>query len=210
MHYLINLLYICPYNSVSMNKILTLLFVSVAVLGFGQTNLNADVDKSTIHWTGRKITKSHNGSIKLQSGHLRVKDGVLYGGEFVIDMNSIVDFDVKDPEWNEKLVGHLKSDDFFSVDKHPTATIKSKKVFKVKGKENTFSVVADLTIKGITNEVTFPITLKQVGGKYIAETNFNIDRSKWDVRFGSNSFFENLGDKAIKNEIEFAIVIETL
>ena len=84
-------------------------------------------------------------------------------------------------------------------------------MFKIKGKENTYSALANLTIKGITNEIKIPVTLKKnSNGKYVAESKFNVDRTKWDVRFGSDSFFDNLGDKAIKNDIEFAVVVETL
>lgn len=195
-----------------MQKLFTLLLVvTTTLMTFGQSTLNANTTKSSVLWTGRKITKSHNGEVKIKSGNLIVKNDVLHGGKFVIDMNSMTCEDIKDAEYNGKLLGHLKSDDFFSVDKHPTATINITKVFKIKGKENTYSALANLTIKGITNEIKIPVTLKKnSNGKYIAESKFNIDRSKWDVRFGSDSFFDNLGDKAIKNDIEFAVVIETL
>lgn len=185
--------------------------VTTTLMTFGQSTLNANTTKSSVLWTGRKITKSHNGEVKIKSGNLIVKNDVLHGGKFVIDMNSMTCEDIKDAEYNGKLLGHLKSDDFFSVEKHPTATINITKVFKIKGKENTYSALANLTIKGITNEIKIPVTLKKnSNGKYIAESKFNIDRSKWDVRFGSDSFFDNLGDKAIKNDIEFAVVVETL
>ena len=195
-----------------MQKLFTLLLVvTTTLMTFGQSTLNANTTKSSVLWTGRKITKSHNGEVKIKSGNLIVKNDVLHGGKFVIDMNSMTCEDIKDAEYNGKLLGHLKSDDFFSVEKHPTATINITKVFKIKGKENTYSALANLTIKGITNEIKIPVTLKKnSNGKCIAESKFNIDRSKWDVRFGSDSFFDNLGDKAIKNDIEFAVVVETL
>ena len=191
---------------------LSLLFVvCTMLLVFGQEH-SVNLNKSNIAWAAnKKITKGHNGDVKIQSGNLIVKNNVLHGGSFVIDMHSMTCEDIKDAEYNAKLIGHLKNDDFFSVEKHPTATIKIKKVFIVKGKENTYSALADLTIKGITNEIKFPVTLKKNNNdKFIAESKFNIDRSKWDIRYGSDSFFDNLGDKAIKNEIEFAVLIETL
>ena len=97
-----------------MQKLFTLfLVVSTTLMTFGQGTLNANTTKSSVLWTGRKITKSHNGEVKIKSGNLIVKNGVLHGGNFVIDMNSMTCEDIKDAEYNEKLLGHLKSDDFF-------------------------------------------------------------------------------------------------
>jgi polyisoprenoid-binding protein YceI len=105
----------------------------------------------------------------------------------------------------------LKSDDFFSVVKHPTATLKITKVLKVTDPaklDYDYLVTADLTIKGIKNPVEFPVYLESKGKSYKATAKITIDRSKWDVRYGSTSFFDNLGDKAIKNDIEFAVTLQ--
>jgi polyisoprenoid-binding protein YceI len=168
-----------------------------------------NTDKSNIHWVGKKLLGQHEGDVKLSSGSVIVNNGVLGGGEFVIDMTSMVCTDITDPDMSAKLIGHLESDDFFAVEKNPTANLKITKVMKTTtAKGITYEVTGDLTIKGITQEIIFPATLENNGKSYTANAKIVIDRSKWDVRFGSSSFFDNLGDKAIKNEIEFAVTLQ--
>ena len=162
-----------------------------------------DVTKSDLKWHAKKVTGEHMGNIALQSGQMLVNGNKIVGGTFVIDMNSITCSDIKDAEYNGKLVGHLKSDDFFSVEKNPTATFKISSVKPVAnaaaGKPNA-TVTGDLTIKGITNQVSFPATVSVKNGVASAKADVTIDRSKFDVRYGSKSFFDNLGDKAIYDD----------
>lgn len=164
-----------------------------------------NTDKSDIDWVGKKVLGQHNGKVKLKSGTITTKDGVLGGGEFVIDMTTITCADLKDELYNKKLIGHLNSMDFFNVAEFPTATVKITKVLKVTGKANSYSVTADLTIKGITNSITFPATFKAVGKGFEGNATITIDRTLWDIKYGSSNFFEGLGDKAIKNEIELNV-----
>jgi len=159
------------------------------------------IESSSVTWKGYKVTGSHKGSIALKEGQLTFKDEKLVGGAFVIDMATIENTDMEG-EYKAKLEGHLKSDDFFGVEKYPTATLVFNKV-KSTGK-NSYEVTADLTIKDKTNPVTFDISI--YGNK--ATANIKIDRTKFDVRYGSTSFFDNLQDKAIYDEFDLISDLE--
>ncbi len=160
-----------------------------------------DTKASTIEWTGEKVTGKHTGTIAISSGEIVNNHGNL-GGKFVIDMTSITVTDLKD-EKKGKLEGHLKSDDFFGVQKFPTSTFEitavNPKTGVTEGAPN-FDIKGNLTIKGITKEITFPAKIKFGDGKMMTEGELKVDRSKFDVRYGSKSFFEDIGDKAIYDE----------
>ena len=158
-------------------------------------------DKSKVVWKGYKVTGSHEGTINLQSGSLTFDAGKLTGGEFVMDMASITVTDLEG-SGKGKLEGHLKSDDFFGVDKHTTANLVFKKV-AASGK-NAYTVIGDLTIKGKTNPITF--TMSIYGNK--ATASLKVDRTKYDVRYGSASFFDNLQDKTIYDEFDLVSDLE--
>lgn len=162
-----------------------------------------DVAKSDIKWHAKKVTGEHFGTLELNSGQMDVQGNKVVGGTFTFDMNSIAVTDIKDTEYNQKLVGHLKSDDFFSADKNPTATFKItsvKPLAKAPAGQANATVTGDLTIKGITKPVTFPATITVKDGVASAKADVTVDRSKFDIRYGSKSFFDNLGDKAIYDE----------
>ena len=140
--------------------------------------------ESTVTWKGYKVTGSHHGTIALKEGSLVFEGDKLTGGEFVVDMPTLVSNDLQG-EYKGKLETHLKSDDFFGVDAHPT----SKLVFttvKSTGK-NSYEVTGDLTVKGKTNPVTFDVSV--YGNK--ATATMKVDRSLYDVKYGSGSFFDN-------------------
>ncbi|SKB67356.1 Polyisoprenoid-binding protein YceI [Salegentibacter holothuriorum] len=175
--------------------------VIVSLLSF--TNVNAqekkiDVKESNIEWEGEKVTGSHEGNINLKDGYFSMENGELKGGEFVMDMTSITVTDLEG-ENKGKLEGHLKSDDFFGVSNYPNAKLVFTSVAK-KG-NGTYGVVADLTIKEKTNPITFDLDMD----KNSASTELTIDRSKYDVRYGSGSFFDNLGDKTIYDNFELEV-----
>ena len=162
-----------------------------------------DVEKSDLKWHAKKVTGEHMGTVALKSGQMLVDGNKVTGGTFVIDMNTIACTDIKDAGYNQKLVGHLKSDDFFSVEKHGTATFKItgvKPIAKAAAGQPNYTVTGDLTIKGITNQVSFPATISVKNGVASAKGDVTINRAKYDVRYGSNSFFDNLGDKAIYDD----------
>lgn len=158
--------------------------------------------KSTISWVGKKVTGQHAGTISFKDGALAFKSGKLTGGNFTVDMNSINVTDLKAGEGKEKLEGHLKADDFFGTAKYPTATL-AFKTLKAKS-ANVYTVTADLTIKNITKPVTFDLTVN----KNSATTSFNIDRTKYDIKYGSGSFFDGLGDKTIYDEFELTVNLQ--
>lgn len=159
------------------------------------------VDNSKLVWKGYKVTGSHEGTVDIKSGSLIFKEGVLTGGDIAIDMRSIESTDLTG-EYKGKLEGHLKSDDFFGVEKFPMATLKLTKV-KPAGK-NSYTATGDMTIKGITNSVNLEISV--YGNK--ANATIKIDRSKFDVRYGSTSFFDNLKDSAIYDEFDLVADFE--
>lgn len=158
-------------------------------------------DKSKITWKGYKMTGSHYGSVDIDSGFLIFDGEKLMGGEFVVNMGSITSEDLEG-EYKGKLEGHLKSDDFFGAEKFPT----SKLVFTnvdMTGK-NSYKVIGNLTVKGITKPVTFDFSV--YGNK--ANATVKIDRSKYDVRYGSTSFFDDLKDKVIYDEFDLVVDLE--
>lgn len=177
-------------------------FIIFAALISGEAQeVKVDTKASTISWTGSKVVGGgHTGTISLKEGSLDLAGGKLKGGSFVIDMSSI-------SEPSERLVGHLKSDDFFAVKTYPTAAFQTTKVKA--NKEGGYDVSGDITIKGKTESISFPATLKEANGGYEATASITIDRSKFDVRYGSGSFFDDLGDKAISDEFTLEVKLVT-
>lgn len=169
----------------------------------GIYNLNAEEAK--IEWIGKKVGGQHNGTVNIASGNLVVANGVLTGGEFNIDMNSIVCLDIPaDDESNAKLVGHLKSADFFGVDSFPQAKMMITRVESIEG--NSYKVTTNLTIKNITNEVNFVTRVIQMGDEAImAEASFNVDRTKYGIKFKSKSFYSEFADNFIHDDMYFNV-----
>lgn len=162
-----------------------------------------DVAKSDIKWHAKKVTGEHKGTLALNNGQMLVEGNKVTGGTFEFDMSSIVCTDIKDETYNKKLVGHLKSDDFFSVEKFGTSTFKItsvKPIAKAAAGQANYTVTGDLTVKGITNPISFPATISVKNGVVSAKGDVTINRAKFDIRYGSNSFFDNLGDKAIYDD----------
>lgn len=158
-----------------------------------------DTEKSSIEWLAKKVTGQHNGTIKISTGTLLYNGAALTGGKFDINMNTIADAD-----GSEKLIGHLKSEDFFSVAKNPVSTFVITKVMAA-GKDQV-NITGNLTIKGITDVVTFPATVKKQGNLVVAVAKgIRINRIKYDIRYGSKSFFASIGDKAIDDEFELSV-----
>jgi len=160
-----------------------------------QNKLSADTTKTSLLWLGEKVTGQHTGTIKLQSGWLNWQNNKIASGEFDINMASL-----KETENNAMLLGHLKSDDFFGVSKFPLAklVITGSTPFD----KGSGTVSGTLTIKDITNPIEFKATMqkKEEGTWFFA--NITIDRTKYNIRYGSGSFFDNLGDKTIYDEFK--------
>ena len=179
---------------------LALVVVLSTLSATGQT-IKIDVSKSSINWLAKKVTGQHNGTINIKDGALVFKKGKLKGGIFTVDMTSLTATDLTGKYLGELNV-HLKSEDFFGVEKFPTSTLVFKKI-GAKAKD-IYTVTADLTIKGIKKPVIFDIS---VNGN-TATTTFNVDRTKYGIRYNSKSFFESIGDKAIYDEFELKVVLK--
>ena len=152
------------------------------------TALTVDPAASSLAWTAKKVGGQHNGTVQLAKGTLNLNGNKLAGGSFVMDMTSIKDVDITNEGMNQKLTGHLKSEDFFSVEKNPTATFTISKVnpiAKAKAGQPNYTVTGNLTIKGITNPITFPATVKVNGDAAEALAKIEIDRTKWDIKYRS-------------------------
>ena len=159
------------------------------------------VENSKVVWKGYKVTGSHEGLIAIKSGFFNFDNDKLSGGEFTIDMSTISSTDLEG-EYKGKLEGHLKSNDFFGVEEFPTASLIFTKV-KSTGK-NSYKVIGDITIKGKTETISFDLSV--YGNK--ANVSLKIDRTKFDVKYGSTSFFEGLKDKAIYDEFDLVVDLE--
>ena len=188
-----------------MKTIITLVILVMTIQGMqSQTQkYMADTRQSDIIWTGKKVTGEHTGTLKVKSGTFTVENGVITKGEFVVDMTSLVCTDLKDPGTNASLVGHLKSPDFFDVEKFPEARLEILSSAKADG--IFYEAKANLTIKGITIPYTFTYAFKDENGVFAAISTMQIDRSKYNVQYGSESFFKNLGDKVIYDIFDLEI-----
>ena len=160
--------------------------------------VNVNKSASSIAWLAKKVTGEHNGTVGISAGALNVDGNKLIGGNFTIDLKSIKDLDITDPGYNQKFIGHITSGDFFEVEKFPTATFV---ITKVAGNQ----VTGNLTVKGITKSITFPAEIAVKGGKVSAKANITIDRTDFNIRYGSKKFFESIGDKAIYDD--FALTV---
>ena len=160
-----------------------------------------NTETSKVTWKAYKVTGSHTGTVSLNSGALIFDGEKLTGGEFEVDMTSLISTDLEG-EYKDKLEGHLKSDDFFSVATHPSSSLIFTEV--VASGKNSYEVTGDLTIKGITKSVKLDVSI--YGSK--ATATLKVDRAQYDVRYGSGSFFENLGDKTIYDEFDLVVDLE--
>jgi polyisoprenoid-binding protein YceI len=185
---------------------LSALFISTSVPASG-SSYQADLKSTEIQWIGKKVfvKSEHNGTISLKSGSFEIADGKITKGDFVIDMKAISVVDIKDPTDNAKLKGHLESPDFFAVTEFPEAR------FVITGSKpitsgGTHEITGDLTIKGKTEKIQFPATVKAEGGKTTMIAKIPVDRTKFHVKFGSPKFFENLvGDRIISDTFDISL-----
>jgi polyisoprenoid-binding protein YceI len=194
-----------------MKKHLTMVLTAAAVIGFfaftkpATNSYKVNTNESTINWLGKKVTGQHNGTVAVSGGTFVLEGKNIKSGTFTIDMKSIKNTDLTDKAYNDKLIGHLNSPDFFSTEKFPTST------FEITNVKNTdadrFDVTGKLTIKGITNEITFPATIRNTSKSIIAVAKIIVDRTKFDIKYGSKNFFESIGNKAIDNDFELDVKI---
>lgn len=179
------------------------LLTVATLLAFSFTSYAVDYkfnsNESKLEWEGKKVSGAHQGTVTLKSGNVKIEKGELKGGEVVVDLTKITVTDMQG-EWADKLSGHLKSDDFFSVDKHPEVTFKIDSVKKLKG--NQYEVTGPLSIKGKSAKQTFTVNVTEAGGKVTVAGDIAIDRTVYDIKYGSGKFFDpkTLGDKMIDDK----------
>ncbi|NEN23610.1 YceI family protein [Cryomorpha ignava] len=177
-----------------------------------KTTHTVNTEKSTIFWTGKKVTGMHTGTLMLKDGTVTVKDGIPVEAMMTMNMTTIEVTDIQDAEMNGKLKGHLHSPDFFSTEENPEGVFKSTSFTPIEGAKDrmpNYTVKGMLTLKGITHEVEFPAFVAVRDNGIVANGKITIDRSKWDIKYGSSSFFEGLGDKVIYDDIDMNFVLST-
>jgi polyisoprenoid-binding protein YceI/rhodanese-related sulfurtransferase len=170
-----------------------------------------DIEKSIIKWTGANLSNSHTGTLRFKDGLLRLRQGQLEDARFQVDMESLTCDDIKDSEINQMLVGHLSSDDFFDVAKYPTAKFQLSAVETLPpgtaGSPN-YKVSGRLTMKGVTDQVTFPAVVGQPeAGTIASQAHLEFDRTRWDVQYGSGKFFAFLGKHLVNDLVNLHLLI---
>lgn len=190
-----------------MKKISLLTFLAaVFFIGSAFTalvNVKVDTAQSEITWKGYKVTGEHAGTIAVKNGNFIYEEEALTGGSFEIDMASLKCTDLTG-EYAGKLEGHLKSDDFFGVATFPTAKFEITKVVS-RGKAGDYKITGNLTIKETTKEIRFNVNVDNATGVPVATADITIDRSDFNVKYGSGSFFDDLGDKTIYDEFDLGL-----
>lgn len=170
-----------------------------------------NIEKSKLNWTcGKMMGGSHTGAVTFISGELHGNDAKLVNGKFEIDLKSITNTDITDKAKNADLVGHLKSPDFFDTDKNPTSTLEIISITLVDpaATDANYKIVANLTIKGITKEISFPALIKSNGSEISASAKFTINRKDWGMNYGTEGSVANLAkDRIINNNIDFTVSV---
>lgn len=184
----------------------TMTTVAAALLA-AQAALGADwrlADGSRLNWSATKVGGGHEGTVDFSGGSVTTEGGNLTGGSFTIDMTTIGSTDVSGSS-KKNLDDHLKSGDFFAVSEHPTArfvVVGSKRTKGAADGPSEHEVTGDLTIRGRTHRETLTVSLAPAGdGTLAAKGSLAFDRARYDVRYNSGSFFKDLGDKLIHDEV---------
>ena len=181
----------------------------VKVLSVIETKLNTGPynvleDSSQVLWECEWLGGAkHDGSVQLISGSIDISETSDVNGKFIVDLNSMKCFDLKNEFTNKKLIGHLKSDDFFDVANYPNAVLELVSGKNISGNEFKFN--GNLTIKGRTHPVTFKGTVVENNSSYDADLKLIFDRSKYDVRYRSASLFSDLGDRIIADDVKLTV-----
>ena len=190
-----------------MKKMILSTIVSIVCLCTiqAQDKYQISAEHSKVEWIGEKVTGSHSGFINLKEAFFLFEDDKLIGGEFEMDMNSLKCTDIENPEYAAKLENHLKNDDFFATDKYPTSSFK---ITNVIFDSTSYMVTGNMIIREISQEITFPAKFHSHGKLFHANATVKVDRTKHDIKYGSGSFFDNLGDRMIYNEFTLKIQLE--
>jgi len=170
-----------------------------------------DTGASVLEWIGRNLNNRHHGRVAIRSGELMVEGGQPVAGSIVLDMDSISNIDLADPGWHDMLIRHLKSEDFFGVAQYPTASFRltgweAKKGGSAEAPEGTFS--GELTIKDVTRPFSSTaIVAPQADGSLKAHASFDLDRTLWNVCYGSCRMFERLGMHLVHDIVSLELFV---
>ncbi len=162
-------------------------------------------DKSTLEWIGRNLNTTHRGTIRIDRGHVSIAGGELAGGQVALDMRSIQNSNLENPAMRQMLEAHLKSDDFFDVQRHPVAELKilsAKRIPQATPGAPNYDMTAQLTVKGVSRSIAYPaIVSLAADGALTTVAQIEIDRTQWNVRYGSGHFFQMLGKHLVNDAI---------
>jgi len=172
-----------------------------------------DPAASFVRWTGRSLVSFHTGTLALESGHVIVENECLRSGEFVIDMTTIRCSDITDSSMNSRLAAHLRSDDFFAVDRFPKAKFNISCADIIKGAtvgESNYQICGDFILRGVTQTIAFPaVFARESKGGFTAQAIFDIDRTQWGSIYGSGKFFARLGQHVVNDDINLHLKFST-
>lgn len=177
----------------------------------GSTNYEVNVANSTLGWLGTKLTGTHNGTINIANGTIWAEGEKITAGNFTIDMTSIKNLDIKEPEDNKSLVDHLSNEDFFEVNKFPTSKFEitgTEKLAQADSAGNNYKIMGNLTLKDVTKNITIAANVTMDANQFLALSKFNVDRTDFGVKFKSKKYFPDLKDKALGDIIEFDLKLE--
>jgi len=169
-----------------------------------------DSTASKLEWLGKKITGQHNGTVAIKSGELKTEAGKITSGRFTLNMAAIKVVDITDAKSNADLAGHLNSEDFFSTQKFPEGSfelVSAEPIANAAAGTPNYTIKGNLTLKGISKAISFPSTITINGETLNAQADFDIDRTEWDIRYGSGKFFKDIGDKAINDNFNIKLNI---
>ena len=197
-YYLLSSILMISLSSLALN--FTLSSINKTSYSSNDEVILVNAEKSTIKWKGEKITGFHEGVINIKAANLTFDSDELTGGEVIIDMSTINCTDLSGP-YKNKLEDHLNSGDFFNVKDYPLSTLKITECKKLN--KNKYNVIANLTIKDVTESIEFETELIN----NVATAEINIDRTKFDIKYSSGSFFKNLGDKMIYDDFSISVNI---
>lgn len=170
-----------------------------------------DLSESLIEWVGRNLASKHRGALRLKSGSMSFQGGQPVGGSFTIDMNSIENHNIEESGMRQVLVDHLKSDDFFHVERYPEAVFQIKAIEAIPGSAPgalNYRIAGILKLKDAENE----LELAAAGGvdaegRFVAQAQFDFDRTLWNVVYGSGRLFEKLGMHLVNDLISLQLKI---
>jgi rhodanese-related sulfurtransferase/polyisoprenoid-binding protein YceI len=172
-----------------------------------------DTEQSEIQWIGRNLTGSHTGTLKLLSGTIEVENGRVTRGSFTIDMHSIRDKDIENSDLRDLLNSHLASDDFFDVQRFPTAECELARITPIEGATSgspNFEASGELVMKGVSREISFRgVTGPTSAGRLAAEAHFDIDRTQWNVLYGSGKYYQKLAKHLVHDDVTVFLKVIT-